>query len=144
MRSDARTETEILAHIAANVAVEGDCLVWQRHRNNRGYGTVEWRGRRWYVHRLVWRLAYGPIPAGVRILHHCDNPPCARLDHLFAGSQGDNMQDAAAKGRIRGGRPRALDEADLAWAREFMASGRSLREAARQLGVSHSTLRRSL
>lgn len=46
----------------------------------------------------------GPLPAGVNVLHHCDNPPCFRFDHLFLGTQADNVADMVAKGRARGGR----------------------------------------
>lgn len=56
-------------------------------------------GRKWYVHRWVWTLMHGPIPKGVQVLHRCDNPACFRLDHLFLGTQGDNMRDMVEKGR---------------------------------------------
>lgn len=52
-----------------------------------------------YAHRAVWAKANGPIPSGTFVLHKCDNPPCARLDHLFAGTAADNSRDMVAKGR---------------------------------------------
>jgi hypothetical protein len=37
------------------------------------------------------------------ICHHCDNPPCCDIDHLFLGTNADNMADKIAKGRHRNG-----------------------------------------
>lgn len=75
------------------------CLEWTRGRFDKGYGAFQYQGKLWRTHRLVWVLEYGPIPSGAEILHHCDNPPCGDLAHLFAGTQLDNMQDMYGKGR---------------------------------------------
>lgn len=64
-----------------------------------GYRRVKWRGVHILAHRLAWQLANGPIPDGMRVLHHCDNPACVRPDHLFLGTQLDNIADMKAKGR---------------------------------------------
>lgn len=48
-------------------------------------------------------LTDGPIPEGMHICHHCDNPPCVRPDHLFLGTNADNQADRKAKGRYPSG-----------------------------------------
>ncbi len=52
-----------------------------------------------HAHRAAWIEANGPIPEGMNVLHHCDNPPCVNVEHLFLGTAADNTQDMIAKGR---------------------------------------------
>jgi len=52
------------------------------------------------VHRLVWELLRGPIPSGQQINHHCDNPICVNPEHLYLGTQAENMRDAARRKRF--------------------------------------------
>jgi len=77
------------------------CWEWPGFRNNGKwpYGFFTLDGEQMPAHRAAWILAYGPIPDGIFILHRCDNPPCVRPSHLFAGTPLDNMRDMIAKGR---------------------------------------------
>ncbi len=77
------------------------CWLWTGAKQGK-YGALTIPGRRepLRAHRLSWELHNGPIPDGLWVLHHCDNPPCVKPEHLFLGDRRDNMLDAAAKGRI--------------------------------------------
>lgn len=77
----------------------GECLEWQMARNRAGYGVTNHRKKKWLAHRLAHALQAGQIPEGLNVLHTCDNPPCINPDHLWAGTQKDNMQDKMRKGR---------------------------------------------
>lgn len=66
------------------------------------YGSFYYGGRSELAHRVSWLISRGPIPEGLWVLHRCDNPGCVNPDHLFLGTQTDNMQDCARKGRAEG------------------------------------------
>lgn len=75
------------------------CWLWTGYRNDNGYGQVGFNGHVRLAHRVAYTLAFGIIPEGMDVLHHCDNPSCVRPDHLFLGTQLDNIRDRDTKGR---------------------------------------------
>lgn len=77
-----------------------DCIEWDGALRL-GYGQATIGGKNVAIHRYVWEENFGPIPQGMWVLHRCDNRPCINIDHLFPGTQQDNIEDARLKGRIR-------------------------------------------
>ena len=79
----------------------GRCWEWTGYRHPMGHGMIGDGRRLVYTHRVSWEITNGPIPSGLLVCHHCDNPPCVRPSHLFVGTQADNVRDMWAKGRAR-------------------------------------------
>lgn len=75
------------------------CHVWTGAVDEHGYGRYLHHGKNRAAHRIAWRLANGPIPYGIWVLHKCDNPPCVNPAHLFLGTVLDNTRDMISKGR---------------------------------------------
>jgi len=78
----------------------GPCHIWTGALNDSGYGwfKVDHVVGSTRAQRVAFFLKHGrwPIPCA---LHHCDNRPCVRSDHIFEGTRGDNVADMVAKGR---------------------------------------------
>ena len=83
----------------SRVAKTDTCWLWTGYTKDNGYGCLVVAKRLTYAHRLAYELTYGPMLPGLQCLHTCDTPACCRPDHLFAGTQSDNMRDMIAKRR---------------------------------------------
>lgn len=131
--------------------VESGCWEWQGSRTVQGYGRVrmpEKRGGVIKAHRRAWELASGEIPDGLLVLHHCDNRPCVRPDHLFLGTAYDNMRDMSQKGRAAGFKRKGanhplakLTQAQVDDIRSRVWKHGKYAEWAREFGVTDGTVR---
>lgn len=143
--------TEILSkRFKSKVLVCPDtgCWLWQGARKN-GYGVLA-KPRtklRFYAHRLSFTLHKGEIPDGLYVCHHCDNPQCVNPEHLFLGTNADNMRDASLKGRLKKphfkgeGSPRAILSACDVMA--IRASPATAVELSKHYGVTRSTVQKA-
>lgn len=126
---------------------ERGCWLWQGSTNERGYGRIMVKRKRWRVHRLaavLW-LGFDDDP-GRDVCHHCDTPACFNPAHLFIGTDQDNMTDKCEKGRqTRPDDPRLYQTARLTpdQVREIRVLGATVphRELGERYGVSHETVR---
>lgn len=117
------------------------------------YGTIWHDGGPKKAHKLSFEHYKGPLPDGMRVLHNCpagDNSLCVNPEHLWAGTQAQNMQDAVAKGRMNVNRHHDLQpstkvtEAQIAECIRMREQGCTLRQIGDVFGVDLSTIGRIL
>lgn len=92
------------------------------------------------AHRLAWELTNGPIPAGLNVLHKCDNPRCVNPEHLFLGTQRDNILDSINKGRYNAFGIQKLNAAQVLEIRALAKRGVRQKDIAKQFGIARNTV----
>lgn len=127
-----------------------DCWPWTGCKTDRGYGIIRHRKPgtgNIRAHRLSWEIHKGAIPTGLQVNHQCDNRLCVNPDHLYLGTQRQNVGDERSRGRLKGtfgsgerNRAARLTAALVREIRCLAAKGTSLRVLAKKYGVSDSTI----
>ena len=122
---------------------EAGCWVWMGTTTVRGYGQIISNTRKHYAHRASYEAFIGPIPEGMNVCHTCDNVYCVNPEHLFLGTQKQNLEDMAKKKRSTWGinNPRAkLDIDDVKNIKHLLLTEMSEAGIAKQYSVSRQTI----
>lgn len=138
-RSRPMTRDEAVARFWSRVAFGPGCWTWTgRPNHTTGYAIIQAvaLGGHRYVHHVAYELTHGAIPDGLWVLHSCDNPPCVRPDHLYAGTPKQNAGDRDSRGR--GGAYKVTPEIAAA---VVAATGTDIEVGAR-FGLSGGTVHR--
>lgn len=126
------------------------CWNWIGSRNADGYGVLDIDGLNYRAHRFVLEIEGGKIPSSIKVCHKCDNPICVNPDHLFLGSQADNVKDMRDKGRASDyftkkghEHPKAkFTEDEIRTIKQLAGEGISQRKIAERYGVAQQTISR--
>jgi hypothetical protein len=120
----------------------GGCWLWSGRIGSHGYGAASGQRCHKDAHRLSYSAFKGEIPTGLHVLHKCDVRCCVNPDHLFVGTQSDNMRDMHAKGRGRGSmKPRWNRIPDDIRAGVLASTGQTKAEIARRFGIAGASVR---
>jgi len=136
-----RTGLHVLDYIKSRCVTnkETGCIEYQGALDGDGYGQLNYagytNGTSLRVHRIVWVEHNGPTD--LYILHKCDNPKCCNIEHLFAGTQADNVADMINKGRGNTGVGFKLTVNDVLAIRSSTESNAAL---AKKLNVQRATV----
>jgi hypothetical protein len=118
------------------------CIEWIGAKND-GYGLIRRGSQLARTHCLAWELKHGPIPEGMCVCHHCDNPSCCNTEHHFLDTKAGNTADMVEKGRQAKGEKHGrakLTEADVLEIRRRIAAGESQSSIAADFGIHHTTV----
>ena len=94
-----RSELVINRFMSKVKTVPNGCWLWIGATNVRRYGKFWFEGKVDKAHRVAWKLFKGPIREGLCVCHHCDTPECVNPNHLFLGTQKENIHDMHEKRR---------------------------------------------
>lgn len=121
------------------------CWPWTGSVDRHGYGRF--RNASGYpelVHRAAWRFYRGADPGDQFVLHTCDNAACVNPNHLYLGTQQDNVDDMWARGGARPGVSRGerhgMAKLNESAVREIRASKETDRALAEKYDVSRTQI----
>lgn len=144
---------ELPKHFTSKIEITDGCWIWKAYKHKLGYGIIRVSGQNYGAHRYSWLLFNGEIPKGLNVLHKCDVRYCVNPDHLFLGTQNDNVMDMIAKDRksiITGENhwrskltQNQVDEIRIAYIKGSIGEF-STRGLARKYGVCQATIREIL
>lgn len=121
------------------------CWGWRGGTYPNGYIKMNCNpnGIRPLGHRISWLIHYGDIPTDKMICHTCDNRSCTRPDHLFLGTQSDNIRDMHKKRRGLLGDTHTnskLNSIQVLKIKELLKNNHTHAEIAKMFNVSRSTI----
>lgn len=81
---------------------DSECWNWKGCKDRFGYGMMSSKHNKspFKAHRISYEIHKEVIPKGLWVLHKCDNPSCVNPNHLYLGTQFENMRDASNRGRL--------------------------------------------
>jgi len=109
--TDETSKEEVEDRIQDKYEINEDtgCWEWTAAQNDPGYGRIRIEDTLRYAHRVSFRLYNGDLDDNEQVNHRCHNPRCINPDHLYSGTQQENIEDARERGTLLESRARGPD-----------------------------------
>lgn len=134
------------ARLKSHIKIDDNgCWIWQASITSFGYGRTSLGGRLTQAHRASWAVFKGEIPLGMQVNHKCHVRSCINPEHLYIGTQVDNMRDMRLAKRkvVKLGSENAtakLNEGQVMQIRKLLESKKYASSIALQFNVSESAI----
>lgn len=102
LRDSSLTPLDVARFWSKVKVTRSGCWLWLGRTNSKGYGVFDIGRTSVLAHRVAFALGNGVARGDLSVCHDCDTPPCCRFDHLFEGTNVENVADSMSKGRSRG------------------------------------------
>jgi len=128
---------------------ENGCWEWNGSLNKKinGYGNFYYNHKPILSHRFSYTFYNGDIPNNMKVCHKCDNPSCVNPEHLFLGTQSDNIVDSIKKGRFPqsgknggGKKLRKLTDKQIIKIKNDLKNGVYQKDIAKKYNVTQTTI----
>ena len=122
---------------------DNGCWIWNKCLNQNNYGVIRARGKNYLAHRLSFEIFKKENPKNKFVCHKCDNPLCINPEHLFLGTQKDNLKDAKNKNRMINGESHyrsKLKINDILEIKKMCKSGITQKLISKKFNVSESNI----
>jgi len=135
---------EVLDKILSRIVPHlNGCWIYHGTFDEYGYARIRHRYKYWRVSRLIYKLTFPKLyKEELNTLHKCDNPACVNPEHLFQGTQADNIEDMISKGRhsIEGRAKAFLTEDQVREIRSLIKQGVKQIDIAKRFDVTDSII----
>lgn len=113
------------------------CMEFYGASNEKGYGIIKIGNKSRKAHRISYEFFNGSIPEGKSVLHHCDNPCCVAKEHLYVGTNDENLMDKMSRNRSG----KKLDISTAKTVKKLLSEGiQSGAEIARTFGITKQAI----
>ena len=131
-------KSQTLLSLLNNTYPDKYCLRWKKVKDKDGYGVTSIKGVKIPAHRAV--MSFLQKFSTEYVLHKCHNRDCINPDHLYIGTQKQNIQDQINEGTFVFGEKNGMAKLDSASVEQIKSSPLPLKELAKYYEVSYYTI----